>query len=86
MSKQTSLNFIAMPPQKIGGINRNSSRSLTPQRAQPKAASNAVAFEGKNRLQWEKRNDPAFHYQPFYFYGEKERGKKKARDVRPYFG
>jgi hypothetical protein len=50
MSKQASLNFIAMPPQKIGGINRNNSRSLTLQRDQPKAASNAVAFGGKNRL------------------------------------
>jgi hypothetical protein len=86
MSKQTSLNFIAMPPQKIGGINRNSSRSLTPQRDQPKAASNAVAFEGKNRLHGKNVTTLPSIISLSIFMGKKERGKKKARDVRPYLG
>jgi hypothetical protein len=40
-----------MAPQKIERVNRNNLRSLTPQRDQPIAASNAVAIRGKNRLQ-----------------------------------
>jgi hypothetical protein len=69
-----------MPPQKIGGINRNSSRSLTPQRDQPKAASNAVAFEGKNRLHG-KNVTTLPSITSLSIFMEKKRGARRRRGM-----